>query len=77
MIKKKNIKLEIKNCMNLDDYEILCDWTLYKLIVFNLLQNSVKYNIKNGYILIDLSLKKINDDYFLITTIEDSGKGIE
>lgn len=63
--------------MNLDDYEILCDWTLYKLIVFNLLQNSVKYNIKNGYILIDLSLKKINDDYFLITTIEDSGKGIE
>ena len=48
MIKKKNLKFEIKNNLNIDDFEFLCDWSLYKLIIFNLFQNSVKYNIKNG-----------------------------
>jgi len=34
-IEKKQIKLEIISELNLKDYEILCDWGKYKLILFN------------------------------------------
>jgi signal transduction histidine kinase len=37
----------------------------------------VKYNLKDGHIIIELSLQKINEINFLVTKIEDSGKGIE
>ena len=69
MIKKKNLKFEIINSLNIDGYEILCDWGLYKLIIFNLFQNSVKYNFKDGHIIIELSLKTVNEMNFLVTKI--------
>ena len=56
MIKKKNLKFDIINNLNINGYEIQCDWGLYKLIIFNLFQNSVKYNQKNGNIIIELSV---------------------
>jgi signal transduction histidine kinase len=37
----------------------------------------VKYNLKDGHIIIELSLQKINEINLLVTKIEDSGKGIE
>lgn len=37
----------------------------------------MKYNLKDGHIIIELSLQKINENNFLVTKIEDSGKGIE
>ena len=37
MILKKNLRLEIKNSLDIEGNEFLCDWSLYKLIVFNLL----------------------------------------
>ena len=77
MIKKKNLKFDIINNLNINGYEIQCDWGLYKLIIFNLFQNSVKYNQKNGNIIIELSVQKINEKNVLVTSIEDSGKGIE
>jgi hypothetical protein len=69
MIKKKNLKFEIINSLNIDGYEVLCDWGLYKLIIFNLFQNSVKYNLKDGHITIELSLKTVNEINFLVTKI--------
>ncbi len=37
----------------------------------------MKYNLKDGRIIIKLALQKKDENYFFITNIEDSGKGIE
>ena len=38
------------------------DWKLYKLILFNLVQNSIKYNkVNNGDIFIILTCKPLYD----------------
>ena len=39
--------MQIKNKTNM---EIMVDWAKYKLIVFNLVQNAVKYNKEGGSI---------------------------
>ena len=41
--------------------EVLCDWKHYKTIFFNLFQNAVKYNERDGFINIDLSFVSINE----------------
>lgn len=72
--------MNIKDKLNLNDMEVLCDWKHYKTIFFNLFQNSVKYNEKGGQINIDLSFVNINEmeqQLYLVTQIEDTGKGIE
>jgi len=35
MMKKKNLRLEINDNLYLDQQEVLCDWKIYKLILFN------------------------------------------
>ena len=52
MIKKKKIDLKIQISDELLGKKILCDWKLYKLILFNIIQNAVKYNKNEGKILI-------------------------
>jgi signal transduction histidine kinase len=53
--------MNIKDNLNLNDMEVLCDWKHYKTIFFNLFQNAVKYNEKDGSINIDLSFVNINE----------------
>jgi hypothetical protein len=36
MMKKKNIKMNIIDNLNLNDKDLLCDWKLYKTVFFNL-----------------------------------------
>ena len=36
------------------------DWVKYQLILFNIIQNAVKYNNKNGVILIELKCFPLN-----------------
>lgn len=42
--------------MTFDD-KVINDWKLYELILFNLISNSVKYNVSNGDIIIIVSLE--------------------
>ena len=36
------------------------DWAVYNMILFNILQNAIKYNVQNGKIKILLRLKSCN-----------------
>ena len=51
-----------------------CDWKLYQLLMFNFYQNSIKYNKKEGSIIISLSIERdenneMNEKVFLVTKI--------
>ena len=64
------------------------DWKNYQLILFNLIQNAIKFNYFNGAIIIVLSVKKKSEEflslrsfieeplYILETEIIDTGIGI-
>jgi two-component system sensor histidine kinase VicK len=45
------------------------------MVISNLLDNAVKYNVQNGKIIV--SIQKSNDGKFIETSIEDTGVGIE
>ena len=57
------------------------DWRLYQLIIFNIIQNAVKYNKTEGAITITTELKEPNQNLpnhmIFETVITDDGKGIE
>jgi len=62
---------EIKTCF------ILADLQRVKQILINLLNNAIKYNNKDGDVLISLQqLSKENDRQFIRVTIQDNGIGI-
>ena len=58
--------------------KIKADWSKYQLIIFNLLQNSIKYNRSFGKIIINLNIigSSLDKDRILETKIIDSGTGI-
>ena len=50
---------------------------MYQLIIFNIVQNAIKYNKPNGQIIVSLKLIKNHEfDGFLETSITDTGYGI-
>lgn len=57
---------------------IRADWESYKLILFNIIQNSVKYNNEKGKIVILLSLSHnfVSKASTLVTEVIDTGLGI-
>ena len=60
--------------------EIQLDWARYELIVFNLLQNAIKYNQFMGavVVIVDVyrSMQLEADQFMFETTIIDTGEGI-
>lgn len=61
------------------EYAINLDWKNYQLILFNLIQNAVKYNHADGEVIIALSMERgdeDSDDHYLVTEIIDTGIGI-
>ena len=42
--------------------EIISDWMIYKLILYNIIQNSVNYNRIIGDIVVIVEIKKIKRD---------------
>ena len=48
MMKQKKITFDIEVDELVKNYLILNDWRLYQLILFNVIQNAVKYNNRDG-----------------------------
>lgn len=66
--------LNIENKVDsLPDMNIQVDEKRFKQIVLNILSNAIKYNKKNGSVIIDYS---IDDNEMLCLKVIDSGKGI-
>ena len=57
-MKRKNIKLEIVDSTNLINQEVLGDWKLFQYIFFNLYQNAVKFNVRDGKIEIQINISE-------------------
>ena len=56
------------------------DWNMYNAIIFNLVQNAIKFNNQNGQVRISLDLNEHigkNKGQEFVTTISDNGIGIE
>jgi len=49
--------VKINNEIISENIELSTDWKIYKLILFNVVQNAVKYNENKGKIIIDLKLE--------------------
>lgn len=61
-----------KNCSK--NHFILADYTKLKQVMLNLISNAIKYNNKNGKVIIDCSLNQNNK---LTVSIKDNGPGIK
>ena len=44
LIKRKEIKVSIKNEIGNKNIDLITDWKIYQIILFNFIQNAVKYN---------------------------------
>ena len=66
---------------NNDRPSMKADWRLYQLIIFNIVQNAVKYNKREGNIDITTELKdsdqNLPNEMVFETRIMDDGIGIE
>ena len=81
-IQKSNISTNIENNIWTSGpkaFKLSTDWNIYNLILFNVIQNAVKYNNKNGSIHFGLDLKfdEENNKIEMQTIIRDTGIGIE
>ena len=60
---------------------IKTDWRLYQLIIFNIIQNAVKYNKREGCIKVETRLVDTEDptpnQMVFETIISDEGDGIQ
>ena len=58
---------------------LFTDWKHYQLAMFNLIQNSIKFNNIRGKVIVSLSLKVNEGQIYntLETKIEDTGLGID
>ena len=79
-IEKRKMKVSIKR-KNLNRVSIKADWRLYQLIIFNIIQNAVKYNKREGTISVSTELKDseldVPNEMVFETIIPDDGNGIE
>lgn len=67
--------LQLENKVDLlPDVKIEVDKKLFKQVLLNILSNAIKYNIKNGSVIIDYSLE---NKTMLCLSVTDTGTGIE
>lgn len=55
---------------------ITADWKSYELILFNVIQNAVKYNSQDGNIVILANLRTDQNKAYFRTQVIDTGEGI-
>ena len=58
-IKADHINVYVVKNKNLIQVELISDWKIYRLILYNIIQNSIYYNKRNGDIVIIVELKKL------------------
>ena len=77
-IESRSISVFVAHKNDLSGLEIIADWDKYQLILFNMLQNAVKYNSFMGTVVFLLScLPRLDGEgHILETEIIDSGIGI-
>jgi two-component system sensor histidine kinase BarA len=79
-MREKGVRISMSSSLSVPIH-LVSDWERYKMILLNIIQNSVKYTYK-GAIEIHLNLKKDQPDLSgklittLVTTIKDTGIGI-
>ena len=56
IIKRKNLKVTIQNDIANKNTDLITDWKIYQIVLFNFIQNAVKYNLENGEIMINYTL---------------------
>ena len=64
---------------NSDNIDIVNDWKLYELILFNVISNAVKFNVQEGDIIITVKVvpeEPGSKKFILQTKVIDSGIGI-
>ncbi|MBZ7982520.1 hypothetical protein AVBRAN12640_08220 [Campylobacter sp. RM12640] len=67
-IREKNIKI----LMNIDEFIFFSNQKLIKTMLYNIIDNAIKYNIDNGKIIISLNINKKH----IVLSIKDTGIGI-
>ena len=74
------MELDVSICVTGPYVQIAADWKMYELILFNIIQNAVKYNVFKGEIIFIIKVFPVNcegvDHYVLETEILDTGVGI-
>lgn len=77
-IENRQIKVFFQIGDILDKF-IEADWNLYQLLMFNIVQNAVKYNKFGGMITLKLDIIQvgIGRKWFLQTDVFDTGSGID
>ena len=59
MIESRQINVHIFKNFELDEIFLHADWSKFKLAIFNLIQNSIKYNYGKGDIVFIFKLNKL------------------
>jgi signal transduction histidine kinase len=75
----KKIKFEYKN-NNIDPILVYADKNRISQVISNLINNSIKFIIKEGTIFIDIEKRKMNSNYInetVVFKIKDTGPGID
>lgn len=74
-IDNRKINVDIKHDDNTLYMET--DWKIYQLIIFNIVQNAIKYNNIEGSILVSIKLHSLSEDLGSFETIiQNTGLGI-
>ena len=83
-IANTGLRIDVENnCkkLNNDRVKVITDWNLYSAILFNLIQNAIKYNKKNGSVNIRLDFQRPSGQsqapIIMETVITDTGIGID
>ena len=75
-MKVKDIDYQV-NCNNLDDPYVICDFNRLNRVLLNLISNAYKFTNSGGYVKVDLTEEKKEDDLvYLCIKVADNGIGM-
>lgn len=63
-LQQKNLTVEMAEA-NLIPRWVCCDWTLYKDILFHVIQNAIKFNVDKGNIKVITSYHSFTEEFFV------------
>lgn len=60
MITSKDLQIFLLK-MQKQEFQVKQDWAMYQLILFNIMQNAIKYNRNHGKIVVQLDFTPVDD----------------